>query len=166
MIRRPPRSTRTDTLFPDTTLFALPIAIAGRSRKVLMPAPKNGLFYVLDRTNGRLISADPIAKVTWASHIDLKTGRPVENPKARYLNGSSFEMWPSPVGAHSWQPMAYSPSTQLVYIPVIEGGANFSAGPITRQNWHRAKDGAVDGAVLINADIKDHLKWKIGRAHV
>src|SRR3546814_7946317 len=105
-----------------------------------MTAPKNGFFYVLDRTNGRLISADPIAKVTWASHIDLKTGRPVENPKARYLNGSSFEMWPSPVGAHSWQPMAYSPSTQLVYIPVIEGGANFSAGPITRQNWHRAKE--------------------------
>src|SRR3546814_1515197 len=68
-------------------------------------------------------------------------------------------MWPSPVGAHSWQPMAYSPSTQLVYIPVIEGGANFSAGPITRQNWHRAKDGAVDGAVLINADIKDPLQW-------
>src|SRR3546814_2199462 len=130
MIRRPPRSTRTDTLFPDTTLFRSVLSIDGRIRKVLMTAPKNGFFYVLDRTNGRLISADPIAKVTWASHIDLKTGRPVENPKARYLNGSSFEMWPSPVGAHSWQPMAYSPSTQLVYIPVIEGGANFSAGPI------------------------------------
>src|SRR3546814_899854 len=57
------------------------LSIDGRIRKVLMTAPKNGFFYVLDRTNGRLISADPIAKVTWASHIDLKTGRPVENPK-------------------------------------------------------------------------------------
>jgi quinohemoprotein ethanol dehydrogenase len=135
------------------------LPIGGKTRKVLMTAPKNGFFYVIDRTNGQLISADPIAKVTWASHVDLKTGRPVENPKARYTNGSSFEMWPSPLGAHSWQPMAYSPATRLVYIPVIESGAVFTAGPITAQNWHRAKDGAVDAAAIVNADIKDPLQW-------
>jgi quinohemoprotein ethanol dehydrogenase len=82
-----------------------------------MQAPKNGFFYVLDRTNGKLISAEPFAKVTWASRIDLVTGRPVEVAGARYHGGKPFETWPGPTGAHNWLPMAYSPKTNLVYIP-------------------------------------------------
>src|SRR3546814_5375398 len=74
----------------------------GAPRKVLLQAPKNGFFYVINRTNGKLISAEPFAKVTWASKIDLTTGRPVEMPGARYENGAQVELWPGPNGAHNW----------------------------------------------------------------
>ncbi len=110
------------TATTDMTLAEL--EIDGKPRKVLMQAPKNGFFYVLDRKTGQFISAQKIAKVTWADHIDQKTGRPVENPGIRYAGKPGlFEMWPGPTGAHSWQPQAYSPLTGLVYIPVIEQGA-------------------------------------------
>src|SRR5207344_1330357 len=56
------------------------LTIDGRPRKVLMQAPKNGFFYVLDRKTGELISAEKFSKVTWATHVDVKTGRPVEDP--------------------------------------------------------------------------------------
>lgn len=99
------------------------VEIAGKTRKVLIQAPKNGFLYVVDRATGEFISAEKIAKVTWAERIDAK-GRPVENPGYRY-NGKPglFELWPGPQGAHSWQPQAFSPQTGLIYIPVIEMGA-------------------------------------------
>jgi quinohemoprotein ethanol dehydrogenase len=115
------------TATTDMTLATL--KIDGQDRKVLMQAPKNGFFYVIDRTNGKLISAQKIAKVTWADHIDLKTGRPVENPGIRYAGKPGlFELWPGPTGAHSWPPQAYSPLTGLVYIPTIEDGALIGEG--------------------------------------
>src|SRR3546814_470309 len=95
------------------------LQIDGKARKVLMTAPKNGFFYVIDRTNGKVISAEPYVKVTWASKIDLKTGRPVERPGIRYEDAPATIM-PTPIGAHSWLPMAYSPQARLVYIPAIE----------------------------------------------
>ncbi|MET0287655.1 MAG: c-type cytochrome, partial [Polyangiales bacterium] len=99
------------------------LEIGGKPRKVIMQAPKNGFFYVLDRATGEFLSGDPFAKVTWATSIDDK-GRPVENPGIRY-NGKPglFELWPGARGAHSWLPQSYSPRTGLVYIPVIEGGS-------------------------------------------
>jgi quinohemoprotein ethanol dehydrogenase len=100
------------------------MTINGKTRQVLMQAPKNGFFYVLDRKTGELLSAEKYAKVTWAERVDLKTGRPVENPGIRYQDHPGmFELWPGPQGAHSWLPQAYSPRTGLVYIPVIEMGA-------------------------------------------
>lgn len=94
------------------------IAIDGKTRKVLMQAPKNGFFYVLDRETGQLLSAKAFVPVTWASGIDLKTGRPIENPAARYSEtGKPFLQMPGPLGAHSWHPMSYSPKTGLVYLP-------------------------------------------------
>jgi len=90
--------------------------IDGVTRKVLMQAPKNGFFYVIDRKTGKLISAQNFVPVTWAFHIDLETGRPVENPEARYMDGREV-VKPSPFGAHNWHPMSYSPKTGLVYIP-------------------------------------------------
>jgi quinohemoprotein ethanol dehydrogenase len=110
------------TATTDMTLAEL--EIDGKPRKVLMQAPKNGFFYVLDRKTGEFISAEKIAKVTWAEKVDPKTGRPVMNPGMRYQGKQGlFEMWPGPTGAHSWQPQAFSPMTGLVYIPVIEQGA-------------------------------------------
>jgi quinohemoprotein ethanol dehydrogenase len=110
----------------DMTLATL--EIDGKPRKVLMQAPKNGFFYVLDRATGEFISGEKIAKVTWAKGLDKK-GRPIENPGIRYVGKPGlFENWPGPTGAHSWMPQAYSPLTGLVYIPVIENGALIGEG--------------------------------------
>jgi quinohemoprotein ethanol dehydrogenase len=113
------------------------LQIDGRERKVLVTAPKNGFFYVLDRLTGELISAKPFAKVTWASKIDLETGRPVEHPDARYPAGTTFIMWPSSIGAHSWQPMAYSPATGLAYIPVIEKAQSWAELDPAMGDWRK-----------------------------
>lgn len=102
------------------------LPINGINRKVLMQAPKNGFFYVIDRSNGQLISAQPYARVNWASHVDLETGRPVLTDVADYRDEPQFTL-PSMVGAHNWHPMAYHPEHQLVYIPVIEQGYKFEA---------------------------------------
>jgi quinohemoprotein ethanol dehydrogenase len=103
------------------------LVIDGRPRKVLMQAPKNGFFYVLDRTTGKLISAGKIGKATWADRIDVATGRPVEAKNIRYENGPTI-MWPSPLGAHSWQAMSFNPKTGLVYVPYMQIGTRFSKG--------------------------------------
>jgi alcohol dehydrogenase (cytochrome c)/quinohemoprotein ethanol dehydrogenase len=97
------------------------LTIDGKLRKVAMQAPKNGFFYVIDRETGKFISAKPYAPVNWATGVDPVTGRPIEVPEARYdLTGKMFLSTPGAAGAHSWQPMAYSPKTGLVYIPQQE----------------------------------------------
>ena len=98
------------------------LEIDGKTRQVIMQAPKNGFFYVLDRITGELLSAEPFATTTWASHIDMETGRPVETEQAEYFYEPKL-IFPSPAGAHNWQPMAYNPDTGLVYIPVLESAA-------------------------------------------
>ncbi len=103
--------------------------------KALMHAPKNGFFYVINRENGELLSAEKIAKVTWATHVDLKTGRPVEIPSARYEDDGEETVWPSPFGAHSWHAMSYNPNTGLVYIPTIELPATFRDTAIDLTAW-------------------------------
>ena len=95
------------------------LTIGGAKRKVLMQAPKNGFFYVLDRQTGKLISAQPYSTINWASGVDPATGRPKVNPAAYY--GTTGKPWlslPGPFGAHNWQPMSFDPMTGLVYIPV------------------------------------------------
>lgn len=94
------------------------LEVEGKARKVILHAPKNGFFYVIDRSNGQLISAEPFADVNWATHVDLKTGRPVEVPGARYEDGRQ-NITPSLLGAHSWHAMSYSPRTGLVYLPTL-----------------------------------------------
>ena len=100
------------------------IPIGGKPRKVLMQAPKNGFFFVVDRTDGKLINAGKfIPVVNWADHYDLATGRPVENPAARfYRTGKPFVAIPSAVAAHNWQPMSFNPKTGLVYVPAQQVG--------------------------------------------
>lgn len=90
--------------------------IDGKPRKVLMQAPKNGFFFVIDRTNGKLLSAKNYVDVNWTTGYDMGTGRPIENPEARYDKGS-FVAIPGALGGHNWQPMAFSPKTGLAYIP-------------------------------------------------
>ena len=100
------------------TIVLADLEIGDSVRKVLMQAPKNGFFYVIDRTNGEFISAKNFVSVNWASGVDPQTGRPIENPDARfYQTGKPSIQEPGPFGGHNWQPMAYSPDTGLVYIP-------------------------------------------------
>ena len=95
------------------------INIEGEARKVLMQAPKNGFFYVIDRTNGELLSAEKYVQATWASHIDLETGRPVKTDLADYDEAEKL-IFPGALGGHNWMPMSYNPKTGLVYIPAQE----------------------------------------------
>ncbi len=103
------------------------LALGGKPTKVLMQMPTNGFFYVIDRMTGKPISAEKATLVTWAKSIDMKTGRPVEEPGIRYEN-NNFEIWPGAIGGHNWQAMSYSPKTGLVYIPVHQIGTRFSRG--------------------------------------
>ena len=96
------------------------LEIDGRTRKVIMQAPKNGFYYVLDRETGEFISAEPFVFVNWAKGID-SDGRPIMNPAAIYED-APVVVFPTFAGAHNWHPMAYSPMTGLTYIPARESG--------------------------------------------
>ena len=98
-------------------LADLPVG-GGKPRRVVMQAPKNGFFYVLDARRGTLLSAEKYVPVNWAERVDPKSGRPVENPKARYLEAQSLHIT-GPLGGHNWQPMAYDPKAGLVFIPAM-----------------------------------------------
>ncbi len=102
------------------------LKIDGATRPVLMQAPKNGFFYVLDRRTGELLRANTIVPVNWASGVDMTTGRPVENPEVRY-GTTPVMVSPGAGGAHNWNPMAFSPKTGLVYVPVTETYMSYSA---------------------------------------
>jgi quinohemoprotein ethanol dehydrogenase len=103
------------------------LVVGGKRRKVVMQAPKNGFFYALDRETGKLISAGKMGKVTWAERIDVTSGRPVEQKNVRYENGETV-VWPSAIGGHNWQDMAFSPKTGLVYVPYMQIGTRFTKG--------------------------------------
>jgi quinohemoprotein ethanol dehydrogenase len=114
------------------------LPVGGKTRKVLMQAPKNGFFYVLDRVTGELLSADKFAPVTWASHVDMKTGRPVETEIANYSREMRLIV-PAPLGAHNWHPMAYNPATGLVYIPAMQQMFPYSLSEDFKKTGHFAR---------------------------
>jgi quinohemoprotein ethanol dehydrogenase len=107
--------------------------IGGKVRPVLVHAPKNGFYYVIDRENGKLLSAEKFATVNWADKIDPKTGRPIENPASRYKD-EPFLLYPFPNGAHGVQAMSTSLQTKLTYIPEMEG-ARWHADPPNIADW-------------------------------
>jgi len=124
------------------------LVIDGKPRKVLMTAPKNGFYYVLDRTSGKLISAEKFVKANWAERIDLASGRPVMHPDARFPDGKTFQMWPASTGGHSWPPMAFSPATGLTYIPTINIGMTIADAP-DYKTWTPPADRVSGGTVAI-----------------
>jgi quinohemoprotein ethanol dehydrogenase len=107
----------------------LDLKIGGTTRKVLVQAPKNGFFYVLDRITGKLISAEPYGHLTWAKGIDMKTGRPIENEGARYPAPVAQPISPGPGGVHNWHPMSWNSQTGLVYVPGSNSTSVYSATP-------------------------------------
>jgi quinohemoprotein ethanol dehydrogenase len=106
----------------DMTLVTL--TLEGKPRKVLLHAAKNGFFYVIDRENGKLISADKLGTVTWADHVDLATGKPVLAAGSKYEE-KSILLWPSFQAVHHWTPQAFSPVLGLAFVPTLEMPAVF-----------------------------------------
>jgi len=100
----------------------------GKPRKLLMQAPKNGFYYVLDRATGELLGAKNYVEMNWASGVDLKTGRPIETGKADWQHDLRI-VKPANVGGHNWQPMALNPQQGLVYIPAIDIVQGFMPEP-------------------------------------
>ena len=136
------------------------LELDGEQRSVIMQAPKNGFFYVLDRKTGELLSAEKFGRATWATHVDMETGRPVESKFANYQeNGGSF-IWPSPYGAHNWQPMSFSTKTGLMYIPVQSIPAYFSAQKDVMYRVNRWNTG-----VDLNTN-RDPKSWVAARASI
>ena len=102
--------------------------VDGKNRKVLMHADRNGFFYVIDRTNGQLLKANPyVRKITWADGIDMKTGRPIDSAASKKMRtaGEPIELWPHLLGGTNWMPISYSPGTGLVYINTLNFGFNY-----------------------------------------
>jgi PQQ-dependent dehydrogenase (methanol/ethanol family) len=148
------------------------LEIEGRLRKVLMQAPKNGFFYVLDRESGELISAEAFAPVTWATGVDPESGRPVEAPGTDYRDGE-IEIRPAPLGAHNWHPMSFHPETGLVYIPAqdiptvhaLEEGWTYKPGA-----WNTGTDftlidafprDLVSGSLLAWDPVAQREAWRV-----
>jgi alcohol dehydrogenase (cytochrome c)/quinohemoprotein ethanol dehydrogenase len=146
-------------------LILADLEIGGTKRGVILQAPKNGFFYVLNRATGALLSADPFAITNWAKSVDLRSGRPVIESGARYSqSGRPFVAMPGPGGAHSWQPMSFSPVTGLVYIPVTELGFPYFPDKSATQHvlaWNTGDDfnaGSLPQDPKIKAQIKSGLK--------
>ena len=159
------------------------LEIGGTLRKVLLQAPKNGFFYVLDRATGALLSAENYVEVSWAERIDLESGRPVERPEAWWSDGAAM-VSPAVFGAHNWHPMSFSPQTGLVYIPAnnlvylyepdatfrfrsgsaqFNTAENFRALAETFEGFESAQIAFCDPTQLIAWDPRtQRARWRVG----
>ena len=159
-------------------LILADLEIDGSKRKVIMQAPKNGFFFVIDRSNGEFISAQNFVDVNWATGYD-ENGRPMEIDEVSYKNGA-YEAIPGSLGAHNWQFMSYNPNTGLVYIPaqgvplVYEDDPNWvansseSGGLQSGTGWNTGKlasslptTSAIFGHLLAWDPVKQKAAWKV-----
>ena len=146
------------------------LTIENEARKTLLIAPKNGFHYVLDRITGELIAAEKFAKVNWATHINLETGRPVYDAEAEFWNRSdeAVAVWPNMWGAHSWNAMAYHPGLQLVYVPVIDVPSivtDYEDGDFddTLEMTLRVDGRSFDPGKLLAWDpVRNEPRWSVG----
>ncbi|SMQ69386.1 alcohol dehydrogenase (cytochrome c)/quinohemoprotein ethanol dehydrogenase [Altererythrobacter xiamenensis] len=144
--------------------------IDGEIRHVVMHAPKNGFFYVLDAETGEFISGKPFVDgINWASGLDPVTGKPFVNPEAEYeRTGKPFVGVPGAVGAHSWSPMSYSPTTGLVYIPTNNTPQYYAHDP----DWEPGETGfqlGIDvsgGAFPADKAVREEIKSTLNGALV
>ena len=113
------------------------LVLEGQQVPVGMKADRNGFFYVINRSSGKLISAEKYVKTTWADRIDITTGRPVENLAFRLTSTTPASgIYPSLVGGKNWQPMAYNPNTGLVYIPANKIGMDAGSTEVSYQRGY------------------------------
>jgi PQQ-dependent dehydrogenase (methanol/ethanol family) len=157
------------------------LELDGKTRKVIMQAPKNGFFYVLDRQTGELLSAEAYAAVNWATGVDMETGRPIEVEGVRYEDKATAIQLPGPIGGHNWHPMSYSPDTGLVYIPAQDTPWIYAASEEFQYRpgyWNTGTDmraGAlpddpalkeqvlemVKGAIVAWDPVKGEPRWRV-----
>jgi len=104
------------------------LSVGGVERKVILHAPKNGFFYVLDRQTGQVLSANNFVPTYWATHVDRETGRPAIVPNA-YYDAGPFVGSPTGLGAHNWSPMSYNPLTGLVYFRASRASMIYRTDP-------------------------------------
>jgi quinohemoprotein ethanol dehydrogenase len=152
------------------------ITLNGQARKVILHAPKNGFFFVIDRTNGKFISAKNYVDVNWATGYD-ESGRPIETAEAR--GDKPFDAIPSPYGAHNWHPMSFNPQTGLAYIPAqhvplnLTGQKNWThnvskpGNPMSGLGWNLGFDlntappkSQPFGRLIAWDPVKQELAWK------
>ncbi|HUH83685.1 MAG TPA: methanol/ethanol family PQQ-dependent dehydrogenase [Stellaceae bacterium] len=106
------------------------IKVKGKPTKVVMDANRNGFFYVLDRTNGKLLAANAYVNVNWAKGIDMKTGRPIETDViAKARAGEKVDLWPSILGGKNWEPIAFDPKRGLAFANTLNMGMPYKAIP-------------------------------------
>jgi quinohemoprotein ethanol dehydrogenase len=156
-------------------MTAATLELNGTPRKVLMQAPTNGFFYVLDRETGKVISAEKTTVVTWAKGIDLETGRPIEEPDIRYESGVT-EIWPGTAGGHNWQAMSFNPGLRLVYLPIQQIGARFSRGGEQSENAFNVmgllvepivkKEGDGKGSLVAWDPVAQEERWRVQHDHL
>lgn len=123
----------------DTTspLVLTRLMVDGRPRRVIMQASKDGFLYVLDRATGEFLSGKRFAYVNWTEGLDPKTHEPIPRPSLDWTHSPAL-VWPSPIGAHNWQPMSFDSSTGLVYVPVVES-------PMVYVNTAHRRAGLIQG---------------------
>ena len=145
------------------SMISADLMIDGRLRKVIMQAPKNGFFYVLDRETGEFISAGAHVMQNWNKGF-LPDGTPIENPAARYGFEPSL-VYPGPGGAHNWFPMAFSPRTGLAYFPAYQSGFVFALQPGWEPKPFRSNSGwggftgeALQKRLALQAEANKHEK--------
>ena len=124
------------------------LQIGGEKRHVAMSVPKNGFFYVLDARTGKLISAKPLVKTSWATGIDMATGRAIETPPSK----GGGRQWT----VHNWWPMSFSPETGLVYIPTTDRKAGTNAAVETGE-WMRG----TEGKLIAWDPVSQSAKWTV-----
>ncbi|PDT73485.1 methanol/ethanol family PQQ-dependent dehydrogenase [Bradyrhizobium sp. C9] len=132
--------------------------VEGKPTKVLMDANRNGFFYVLDRTNGKLLAANPYVNVNWATGVDLKTGRPIETDVAKDArDGKKVTVYPSILGGKNWEPMSFNPQTGLAYANTLAFGGKYKSEPVTFKQ----------GEWYVGMDLTDPWEWGTGpRGHL
>jgi len=119
------------------------LTVEGKPTKVLMDANRNGFFYVLDRTNGKLLAANPYVKVNWASGVDMTTGKPIETDVTRDAReGKKVTIYPSILGGKNWEPMSFNPQTGLAYANTLVFGGHYKTEPATYKagEWYLGMD--------------------------
>jgi alcohol dehydrogenase (cytochrome c) len=127
--------------------------IDGKPTPVLMDANRNGFFYVLDRTNGKLLAANPYVRVNWATGIDMKSGRPIETDiSAKARAGEKVVVWPSIFGGKNWEPMSFNPQNNTAYANTLNIGGRYKALPAE----YKA------GEWYVGMDLSDPWEWPDG----
>jgi len=147
--------------------------IGSKSQKVVMQLNRNGFVYVLDRENGKLISAKPYAKVNWASHIDMESGRPVETDVAKKLRaGELVTVWPNVLGSKNWFHASFNPLTNFLYTNTQNYSTTYRLAKLDKyvpgQRWvgtadlkHNIADSEVKGYLEAIDPMSGKAKWQI-----